>query len=85
MDIFKKYVLIVSIAIIALIIFVLFAPIDWDELKSPAQIRADKIRNCIDINGHLTLRECADLYPVDNWMTRPVINMTGWFDFKSPI
>ncbi len=81
MNIFKKYVLIICIAIAATILFVLFAPIEWNQLQTPAEQRRDLIQNCIDDNEHLTPRECTDLYPVDNWMTRPIINTTGWFDF----
>jgi len=40
------------------------------------------IQNCIDSNENLTPRECTEMYPVDNQMTRPVINVTGWFDFN---
>ncbi len=82
MDIFKKYIIIVSSAILFVIIFVLFAPIEWDELKTPAEQRRELIQNCIDNYDiyELTNRECGDLYPVDNIMTRPIINVTDWFN-----
>ena len=82
MDIFKKYVVIISVATTAMILFVLFAPIEWNELQTPAEQRRDLIQNCIDNEEFykLTPRECTDLYPVDNWMTRPIINTTGWLD-----
>lgn len=82
MDIFKKYILIISVATVAMILFVLFAPIEWDKLQTPAEQRRGLIQNCIDNEElyDLTPRECADLYPVDNVMTRPIINTTGWFN-----
>ena len=80
MDVFKKYILVVCVASVAVILFVLFAPIDWNELQTPSEQRQNLIQNCIDNNEHLTPRECTDLNPVDNWMTRPIINTTGWIN-----
>lgn len=80
MDILKKYILIVCIAIAVTILFVLFAPIDWEELQTPSQQRRDLIQNCIDEHAHLTPRECTELYPFDNIMTRPVIDVTDLFN-----
>jgi len=79
MDVFKKYVIIISMATLAMILFVLFAPIEWNEIQSPAEQRRNLIQNCIDNYEKLTPRECTEMYPVDNWMTRPIINMTEWF------
>lgn len=79
MNIFKKYVIISSSAVGFVILFVLFAPIDWNEIQTPLNQRMQLIQDCID-NDELTARECSELYPVDNVMTRPIINTTGWFD-----
>ncbi len=79
MDIFKKYIISVVIAIVIVIIFVLFAPINWGEIKTPLGERSELIQNCID-DTDMTNQECMELYPVDNPMTRPLINVTDWFN-----
>ena len=76
MDIFKKYVVIVSIVIVG--VFALFLTIDLDEIKTPLNERMQLVENCIDYDD-LTNRECMDMYPVDNVMTRPIINITDLF------
>lgn len=76
MDIFKKYVVIGSIFIVG--IFALFLTIDLDEIKTPLNERMQLVENCIDYDD-LTNRECMDMYPVDNVMTRPIINITDLF------
>lgn len=63
-----------------MVLFVLFAPIDWNEIQTPAEQRRQLIQGCIDDDNELTARECSELYPVDNVMTRPIINTTGWLD-----
>jgi len=41
MDVFKKYILIVGVA--TMILFVLFASIEWDELQSPTNIEKNQV------------------------------------------
>lgn len=76
MDIFKKYILITIIAIIIVIILALLTLDELREIKTPLGERMDLVQNCID-DTDLSNQECMELYPVDNWMTRPIINMTN--------
>lgn len=76
MDIFKKYIVICSIVIVG--IFALFLTIDLDEIKTPLNERMQLVQNCIDDND-LTNQECMDMHPMDNVMTRPIINITDLF------
>jgi len=78
MENFKKYILLVTIVIAIAVIFVLLTLDYWQEFKTPFGERMDLVQNCID-TSNLSNRECMDLYPVDNFMTRPIINTTSWF------
>lgn len=78
MDIFRKYILLVIIAITILLIFVLLTLDEWKDFKTPLGEIMELVQNCID-NTDLSNQECMDLYSVDNFMTRPIINTTNWF------
>jgi len=79
MDIFKKYILLVIIAIIIVVIVALFTLDELREIKTPLGERMELVQNCID-TSNLSNQQCMDLHPVDNFMTRPVINTTNWVD-----
>lgn len=79
MDIFKKYILIVTIAITVAVVFGLLTLDEWKDIKTPLGERMELVQNCID-ETDLSNLECMDLYPVDNFMTRPIINTTSWFN-----
>ena len=79
MDIFKKYILLVTITIGIVVIFAVLTLDYWMEIQTPLGERMELVQNCID-NDNLSNQECMDLYPVDNWMTRPLINTTNWFN-----
>jgi len=77
MDIFRKYILLVTIAITIVSIFVLLTLDEWKEFKTPLGERMNLIQNCID-NNNLSNRECMELHPLDDFMTIPIINTTNW-------
>ena len=90
MNNFKKYVISIAIATIIMILFAIFAPIEWNDIITPSEQRRDLIQNCIDNFEFYKLsdRECTELYPINSTMTRPLIqlpsttNLTGIIDPK---